>query len=493
MHFVPEFTGQYYGPNILDIYTTEGGQVMTAPTDPEVRIMVDSRWYNYNYRVLAAYFYVGSDIDNLGVVEGFAFQPGDQSPSTSILASIFFGNKFVHMPSASELPDAQPPEPYINAVGDDIILNWTPPKISGVSNYLIYRSTSQTGFNFSDVWIDTSLHDDNGIMPLRTTWNHTIAASDISPQEFYYTIRTVLESGEISCTSRTVGKWTKTFPQGISTFSLPLEPLQTAFVDNLTTDMGAEYIKFNNPVTHIWVQHNFGDGSTNNIQVKLGEGYEVKFNSQTTYTFTGMPGAMIMYDDDSGFSGFDFGSEAINLTVTIEPDGDVNLAWQEPASMGIGDWYEVYYSNTRDGFFGTLGLDYFLACPSISYGIDTTTLTGLGAGDPGSRLYFMVVPFHASGVRGSSTYSIGVWTEEYLAGYDTIGIPLQLIFGDQTADWYCDNIPDVVGINYLIYGNQWWAWHSERMPAGAFDPMLVMAEGYQLSTSNATKFTFIGL
>ena len=160
--------------------------------------------------------------------------------------------------------------------------------------------------------------------------------------------------------------------------------------------------------------------------------------------------------------------------------------------MGPGDWYEVYYSSARDGFFGTLGVDYDLACPSIGFGTNTTTISGLGANDPGARLYFMVVPFNSLGIRGASTYSIGVWTEEYLQGYDTFGLPLKLD-SNQTADWYCDKIPDTVGINYYIVNEQRWAWHSTRMPAGAYDPMLVMTEGYQISTSSATKFTFIGV
>jgi hypothetical protein len=76
--------------------------------------------------------------------------------------------------------------------------------------------------------------------------------------------------------------------------------------------------------------------------------------------------------------------------------------------------------------------------------------------------------------------------------YDTFGIPLKQS-NYQTADWYCDKIPDTVGINYYIYSEQRWCWHSKRMPAGAYDPTLVMTEGYQISTLNATKFTFIGV
>jgi hypothetical protein len=104
----------------------------------------------------------------------------------------------------------------------------------------------------------------------------------------------------------------------------------------------------------------------------------------------------------------------------------------------------------------------------------------------------MVVPYNSSGLRGASSYSIGIWTEEYIAGYDTFGIPLKLSV-DHSADWYCDNIQDSVGINYFIISQQRWGWHSTLMPEGAFDPMIVMGEGYQVSSSNTTKFIFVGI
>ena len=103
----------------------------------------------------------------------------------------------------------------------------------------------------------------------------------------------------------------------------------------------------------------------------------------------------------------------------------------------------------------------------------------------------MVVPFNAIGIRGASTYSIGIWTEEYHSGYDTFGIPLKMQ-ESHTADWYCDYILDAVGINYFIFSLQEWGWHSTRMPGGAFDTLLEMTEGYQISISVNTKYTFIG-
>jgi hypothetical protein len=256
--------------------------------------------------------------------------------------------------------------------------------------------------------------------------------------------------------------------------------------------MKADYIKYMNTTTHTWERHNFDDGNTNNIQMNLGEGYEVKFNDQINHTFTGMPGAMINYDDDIGFVGFDHIAEANSLSVSIESNGDVNITWQEPSGMKAGDRYKIFHSNTRDGFFGTFGIDYYTTSPAIDFGKNYFTHIGAMANNPGTRLYYMVIPFNSTGFMGSGTYSIGIWTEEYLYQYDTFGIPLKLS-NNYTADWYCDQIPNSVGINYHNDLAQRWDWHSARMPKGAYDPILMMTEGYQISTSNATKYSFIGL
>jgi parallel beta-helix repeat protein len=396
------------------------------------------------------------------------------------------------------VPSLLPPTLKINTSlnGKDTILHWDSPITAGIDHYLIYRSTSQTDFDFNTIWKNTSIDKELGELtpvPLRKIWNDTNAAFPGNmtnyKEQYYYVIRAVNVLGEVSGTSRTVGKWTKTFPKGISTFSLPLEPIAQLTIDHLLNSMNAEYIKWINPGSRRWMKH--GEGKINNTLMKLGEGFEVKFVNQTNYTFTGFPGAMIIYDDDPGFLGFDHVTEAKNLTASVDSTGNVTLNWQEPASMGFGDWYEVYYSYERDGFFKTLGSDYDLACSPLGFGNNTTTISNLGAINPGARLYFMVVPFNSMGVRGASTYSIGIWTEEFLAQYDTFGIPLKLET-NQNADWYCDNIPETVGINYFITSQQRWSWHSTRMPQGAFDPILVMGEGYQISTSGATKFVFIG-
>jgi hypothetical protein len=322
-------------------------------------------------------------------------------------------------------------------------------------------------------------------------WNDTKAALPSNEtnyeEQYYYIIRSVNIFGEISRTSRTVGKWTKSFPQDVSTFSLPLEPLKimNTTIDYYMNDMNASYIKWMEPANRIWMKH--GDGEVNNTLLEVGKGYEVSFDSPTNYTFAGMPGAMIRYDDDSGFSGFDPASEAKNLTVIVDPmTRNVTLNWTKPSSIGVNDQYYVLRSTARDGF----SKGNYLRIATLNF--DKLSYIDIGNATAGTQYYYMIVPVNETGVEGASTYSIGVWTEEYPAGYDTIGIPLKLS-SYETADWYCDNIPDTVGINYYIHSQQRWSWHSTRMPEGAFDPVLEMTEGYQISTSNAKKFTFIGV
>ncbi|UCE39255.1 MAG: PKD domain-containing protein [Thermoplasmata archaeon] len=391
------------------------------------------------------------------------------------------------------------PELNINVSLDrkDVILYWDPPSNSGIKYYLIYRSISQTSFDFNDIWVNTSTHyetDELGPIPLRTMWNDTNAADpeDISNynEQYYYTMRAMNIVGKTSRNCRTVGKWTKIFPQGVSTFSLPLEPLQLITVDYCLSEMDASYIKWMDPVTHIWNIHE--SSLENDALMTVGDGYEVEFDSETVYTFTGMPGAMIYHINDTEFKGFDPSASAKSLKVTVNQDRSVDISWLAPANMNFGDWYEVYCSYTREGFFGSLGANYFPVGPVVNYGDNETTHVDANANDPGARLYYIVVPYSASGIRGSSTYSIGIWTEDYRCGYDTLGIPLKMK-NDYTADWMCDNIPDTEGINYFDNARQKWYWHSAIMPVGAFDTTLKMTEGYQISTTDFTVYTYIGV
>lgn len=399
--------------------------------------------------------------------------------------------------------EPQPPELFIDVVdnfgnpdgkGENIRLSWIPPTTPNTAYYLLYKSNSQTGFDFSSPWINTNTDSDNwsGIDPKRTTWNDTgvvMSAGD----ENYYCIRAVNTGGEVSDTSRTVGFWTTSFEAKTSTFSLPLKPIQPLWTDDLLIDMAANYIKWMDPTTHVWMKH--GDGEVNNSLMEIGKGFTINFTSQTKYSFSGIPGAMIQYDNVSfGFDATPGIGNADDLTADVDVSGTVTLNWTQPLSMNPGEHqFYVLRSQTRDGFWGGFGAyDYIATIPVTNPG-GLASFQDTNIAQDGTEYYYMIMPVNASsGLRGSSSYSIGVWTAGYLDQYDTIGLPLKLDTYNM-ADWYCDKISGAVGINYYDESNQRWQWHSTRMPGGAFDTLLEAGLGYQISTSTSTKYSFVGI
>jgi uncharacterized protein YegL len=400
----------------------------------------------------------------------------------------------------------KPPDLFIQVInsslqedgkGDIIRLSWSYPgtKPPNLSHYLIYQSGDQRSFNFSNPLIDTSQDIDGSKIPLRTTWNFTSDASNSAPQEYYYIIRAVDTNGDFSTTSRTVGKWTKIFESGVQTFSLPLEPIQLRDTRQYALDMNASYIKWMDPGTHTWREHTKGEMS-DIITMILGQGYEVKFEAETKYTFTGMPGAMIMYDNQTSF-GFDYNvssGEAASLSAVPDYTGvvEVDLLWLRPDKMRTGiDFYRVLYSDSRDGFWGFESSNYFLL-DTVVAGVESAQ-DSFPLSFDGTDRYYMIVPVNAStGEIGASSYSVGVWCAVYDGGYDTLALPLKLEVIN-SADWYCDNIQDSVGINYFAYGNQRWSWHRNNMAEGVYDSSIMMSRGYQISTSAETRFIFSGV
>ncbi|UCG68939.1 MAG: lamin tail domain-containing protein [Thermoplasmata archaeon] len=389
-----------------------------------------------------------------------------------------------------------PPKLYIDILpnGNDIYLYWDEPESPGIYHYLIYQAQSPIAFDFSSPWIDTSVHidplDPGGVaVGDRLTWNHTGAADPShgnysASDQWYYCVRAVNSLGQRSRTSRTVGAWTKIFPAGNASFSLPLEPLTVQNTEFSAQDMNARLIKYMDPGTHEWVQHDKGEAG-DIVDLVVGKGYETDFTSATRYTFLGLPGAMIRFNSGP-YAGFDHNTDAKSLSASVDSrTGDVTLSWDHPLSVDQDDYYEVYRSTKRDGFDD--GSAILLSTVPNGRGI----LVDPNVANSTGQYYYMVIPVNETGVKGASTYSIGVWTAGYQGQYDTIGIPL-ILTSFETADWYCENIPNTVGINYFIYHQQRWGWHVARMSKGAYDPVLIMIEAYQISCLAPTKFSFIG-
>ena len=387
-------------------------------------------------------------------------------------------NKNVTTPFPATFVDVLIPEPInpptlgIDTDQSDVRLHWTKPG-ANVSHYLIYRALDQREFDFTNPYISTLTDSDNGIMPKRTTWNDTGAASS-DPRECYYVIRAVGDLGTKSLTSNTVGKWTKSFDSGMNTFSLPLEPIgERSIVWYADSIPNTAYIDWMNDTGH-WVRQWKGGPVSRTDPVEMGEGFEIYLSAPSTFTFVGSPASMIKYREGLGDS-LDFRK---GLIAAVFQD-NVHLYWK-PTPGAIG--YRVYRSDNRTGLHDT-SLEPIVTIGSIFW-------KDLGAMSQSTNWYYMVVPIYEGGKEGSSTYSIGVFAMEYQSGSDTFALPLEPE-EVHSLDWYCDNIPNVVGIVHLMKG--YWRLHAREMPEGVYDAEAGQGEGYQISFyGGTTSYTFIG-
>ncbi len=368
-----------------------------------------------------------------------------------------------------------PPEDLrTRVVGNDIRLDWEPPSgFSNMSHYIIYREEDQREFDFSIPVYNTS----TDLFPLRTNWTDLLAASSGSPREYYYVVRTVSLDGRLSITSNTAGKWARSFNSGLNAFSLPLEPFEDQNIsDYAATIPSLDFIRWMDLNGH-WVTHypSMGPG-VNDSPAIMGEGYEISLTSPATYTFCGSPASMIRFQEGLG------DSVAFRKGLSASIEGNVvNLSWQ-PVVGANG--YKIFRGDKRGGLHNL----------SLSPIWNTTETYWKDTGIIGiqkSEYYYMVIPQDSSGGMGSSSYSIGVFTKTYQAGSDTFALPLKPTVS-HSLDWYCDNIPDVVGLAYVTF--EMWKLHAREMPSGVYDSIVQVSEGYQISTSGIVsgRFTFVG-
>ena len=375
-------------------------------------------------------------------------------------------------------PLQRPPLPPISlrtTVNDNLNarLDWSASESPNVTHYLIYRSEDQTDFDFS-----TPIHDTSSdIDPWRTNWTDIGAASAFAPSEYYYVVQAVNEQGLKSITSNTAGKWTKQFGAGLNAFSLPLGPFESTnigwYADNIPN---ATFVRWMN-ISGRWVTHYTGtNNSTTDTIAEIGHGYEMRLENASIFTFCGFPGSMIRFAEGRAGDSISF-RNSLNATVQNE---DIVLDW-----LGIGNisGYNIYRSDKRNGLHNMSLQPVARVNSSVTSWRDVNTLGKEG------EYYYMVIPINTSGGLGSSTYSIGVFARNYSNGSDTFSIPLKFQT-NHSVDWYCDVTPNVMGMAYMVF--EMWKFHAPLMPEGVYDIVVQQGEGYQISTSNATRFVFIG-
>ena len=385
-------------------------------------------------------------------------------------------NNFYRIQFIVEKPPFPPPPPanlttrVVN--GDDILLNWTMSNTTSIDQYLIYRSTDQREFDFSTPLYNTTADTE----PLRTDWTDVDAAGPSALREHYYVVRSVNQMGMVSITSNTAGKWTEGFSGGRGAFSLPLKPFASRNISWFSENMpGTEFIRWMNSTGH-WATHypSMGEG-VNDIPTMMGDSYEISLLSPTNFTFCGYPASMIRFHEGMGDSiAFRKG-----LSAQVEAN-DISLSW-ETVTGAIA--YLVFRSDERNGLHD-------LSLSPIANTTDTHWIDSGVVGSWRSEYYYMVIPVGPSGSLGGSTYSIGVFAEEYQSGTDTFALPLKPV-EPRSLDWFCDNIPNVAGIIHLMRG--YWRLHAREMPEGVYDAEALQAEGYQISIDGApTTYIFIG-
>ncbi|MCK4443472.1 MAG: hypothetical protein KAW09_02945, partial [Thermoplasmata archaeon] len=367
-----------------------------------------------------------------------------------------------------------PPENLTTTVvnGSDILLAWDPPDSPLLDYYTIYRSTDQREFDFTNPIHNTS----NDTDPLRTNWTDVGAADPTSPTEYYYVVRVVSYSGLKSLTSNTAGKWTKGFRDGRDTFSLPLEPFVNRNVSWYSENIpGTEFVRWMDTTGH-WVTHYPAMGEdVNDVTVTMGDSYEISLSTAINFTFCGYPASMIRYHEGFGES------LVFRKSLSARTEGnDVNLSW---GSVTGASEYLIFRGDKREGLHD---LSLFpMANTTESYWKDTGII-----GNQNSEYYYMVMPMDSGGEMGSSTYSVEVTTVVYEGGSGAFALPLRPM-EDHTLDWYCDAIPAVAGMAYMVFGL--WKYHAKEMPQGVYDADVLQGEGYQISIDGpSSRFTFVG-
>jgi hypothetical protein len=407
-------------------------------------------------------------------------EPGDRVICIEVFAAIGTDSNITNNRACItvfvEAPTLLPPMLCIYAFsnGTDAFLYWEQLPYPGLDHYLLYRSTSQTSFDFDTAWVNTSteINSHSGIVdPLLPMWIDRDAINASNPNysdEYYYIIRAVNVGGEISTTSNTVGYYILAFNEGQNTFSPPLKPFVPPTLDTMSVLMNATSISWLDG-SDDWRTYPMAPAPA----MKLGKGYVAELSSPSRYVFTGEPASMIIYEEDFGFDS----ATRNDIIAEVDSQGNVQVTW--PLIEGA-DKYYIYESSCRHGFFnGSFNVTEVAGPPYEAMGAASST----------GELYYLIVPFNSTLGNGSSTYSIGVITEEY-NGNEMFGLPLKPVWGDMSADWYVDQIPNTLGIVFLEEGI--WNAHFKEFPEGVYDTTIEYGRGYELTVYAISKHTIIG-
>jgi parallel beta-helix repeat protein len=349
--------------------------------------------------------------------------------------------------------------------GEGVRVEWQASASSIVDYYLIFGGETATSIDLLNPIGQTPIG--SGQM----WWINSSAV--LTDEEHYYVVRAVNStSGNMSTTSNTGGYFTTQFNPGLNTFSLPVKPFSAPTLDTLMAGMGASSISMLDAADD-WQTYTSGPAPI----VEMGVGYLIDMPSGESYVFTGEPASMIVYQDGFGFDDV----TRDDLMASVDASGNVTLTW----TTIPGAEYYIHWSSARDGFHNGSFSILNGGAPVLG-----PPFVDIGAAISQGENYYMIIPYEPIlGLNGSSTYSIGVWTMEF-NGNEMFGLPLKPVWGDKSADWYVDQIPNSLGIVYLENGI--WKAHFKEFPEGVYDATIEFGRGYQVSVWATSRFSFVG-
>ncbi|MFQ6127929.1 MAG: VWA domain-containing protein [Thermoplasmata archaeon] len=379
---------------------------------------------------------------------------------------------------------------------DQIGLRWVEVPWPELDHYLIYRAQAQNGFQ------DLSPAAAYDVVPAGTTeWiDPEVGGAASHDGEHYYLIRAAnANESEVSETSNTAGAWTKTFSAGFNTFSVPLDYFpwveydgagKTDTVQEYVTALGADYIEYME--SEHWLRVPGAGDPLKRIEV--GEGCLMNLGSSKRFTFVGLPGSMIRYDE-LPFAGFDYTSNAKSVELSIVGNG-IRITWQQPLGA---DTYDIYYSSSRVGFYGELGIDYWLLFDSLNPPAGPTASVDHGNAlfEPYEEFYYMIFPMSNSLGLGSGSYSSGIWLGRFSEGYHAISLPLKPFSNGQyfyyNVSFYADHIVNTLVILWFKDSESRWIPHIPAMEEGTYDTRFTMFVTLKLNVLSDVIFGFAGV
>jgi len=380
--------------------------------------------------------------------------------------------------------------------GNHIGLRWVEIPWPELDHYIIFRAESQLGFE------DLSPGAAYDTVPEgATAWvDPEIGGAASHEGEYYYLIRGANENESvISETSNTAGAWTVVFSEGFNTFSIPLEyfpwvdysiasKVDTA--EEYRAALSADYIRYME--SEQWLEVPGTGVPTKRIDV--GDGCLVYVAENKRFTFVGIPGGMIKYDE-MPYAGFDYRSDAKSLQLSLIGN-DIRITWQQPTGA---DEYDIYYTDSRVGFYGKLGEDYWSLYDSVTLPGGPTASVDHGDAllEPYLEFFYVVLPINSSLGLGSGSYSSGVWLGRFTEGYRAISLPLKPFSGGEhfyyNVSFYADSIPSTLVLLWFKASEWRWIPHIPAMEEGTYDTEFSMFVTLKLNVSSDSVFGFAGV